>query len=486
MKLLLSFSLIVLSLLPDIRAEVSNSVLRVSSTLQRYNPSQPWDKLSPIKRRGLGALLKDNKVLTTAEMVTDVNFIEFETTDGTHNLPAKVVAVDYESNLALLTPTTAKGIEVISAMKPLELAPAAKLGDSLQVVQIEENGMPLVTEGKVQSADVVASFVKGQYFLTYEVKASMQSAASSYTIPVLHNEKLLGLLTSYSSKDQLLDVIAPEIISAFLKDAADGSYEGFPSLGVSTSRTTDDNFRSYLKLPKEQGGLYINRVKPNSTAAIAGVLAGDVLLAVDGHPIDRRGYYKANGYGRLHWIHLVRGSKPIGESVSLSIFRDGKTLTLETTLARSPEGIIPTHTYGKAPRYLVKGGFIFQELTQSYLQAYGKDWASKAPLTLLDALNHPEDYEHERKRLVFLSATLPTPATLGYESIGGVIIEKVNGQPIQDIPSLIKAFETPQLGLHTIELSDIPKTLYLDAASSDEVDQMLTARGLPALSREKE
>jgi len=111
------------------------------------------------------------------------------------------------------------------------------------------------------------------------------------------------------------------------------------------------------------------------------------------------------------------------------------TTTLTASLERSPEGIIPSHTYGKAPRYLVKGGLIFQELTNPYLRAFGKDWSTRAPINLLDAINHPEDYEEGRNRLVFLSAVIPTPATLGYEKINSAIIEKVNGHPIEDIPS---------------------------------------------------
>ena len=66
------------------------------------------------------------------------------------------------------------------------------------------------------------------------------------------------------------------------------------------------------------------------------------------------------------------------------------------------------------------------------LQAFGKDWESRAPLPLLDALRNPEDYEEGRNRLVFLSRVIPTPATIGYESVGGIIVTEVNGRPIAD------------------------------------------------------
>ena len=67
-----------------------------------------------------------------------------------------------------------------------------------------------------------------------------------------------------------------------------------------------------------------------------------------------------------------------------------------------------------------------------------------------------------------------------------VIISKINGKDIADIPSLAKAFQAPGSdGLHTIEFADgSPKIIYLDAAISDMVDVELLKRGIPKLSRE--
>ena len=101
-------------------------------------------------------------------------------------------------------------------------------------------------------------------------------------------------------------------------------------------------------------------------------------------------------------------------------------------------------------------------------------------------LSSPEDYQEGRNKLVFLSATIPTSATTGYERINNLIISKINGQAIADISTLIKAFQQPDSdGLHTIEfLNGQPKTIYLDAAVADTIDAQLLKRGIPALSRE--
>ena len=469
------------------QAEDNLPLLKISSTSQEYNNAQPWEKKPTITHRGIGALIGKNQIITTAEMAADATFIEIETLDSKTAMPAKTIAIDYESNLALMSVIDPAHQELIHKMEPLKIAPSPKLEETVEIYQVEDSGRILLTKGVIRGADIVSSFVDRHYFLTYEVKASMQSAANSFTLPVLKNGKLLGLLTSYSSEEQLLDVTAPEIINCFLQNANNGKYTGFPSLGVGISRISDPHFRAWLKLDDSQGGLFINRITRNSAAQKAGIKQGDVLLAVDGHDIDRKGFYKSELYGPLYWAHLVKGSKKIDDKVTLSLLRDGKTLSKEVTLTRQPEGIIPSHMYGKAPRYLIKGGFVFQELTNSYLKIFGKDWQTRAPIDLLDALNHPEDYEQGRKRLVILSRTIPTEATLGYERIASVIVNKVNGKDIADIPSLVEAFKSPdENGIHTIELDNSLKKLYLDAETAAKVEESFLQRGLPNLSRIKE
>ena len=163
--------------------------------------------------------------------------------------------------------------------------------------------------------------------------------------------------------------------------------------------------------------------------------------------------------------------------------RDGKEQKLEAVLRRPPESLIPSHMYDKSPPYLIKGGLVFQELTRSYLEAFGKEWQSRAPLDLLDALNNPEDYEEGRKRLVFLSRVIRTPATIGYDQVNNKIVTEANGEQVTDMESLISALKEPRDGLHSIRIDDVPYVIYLDPEASDQVDRALLQRGLPALER---
>jgi S1-C subfamily serine protease len=471
---------------PVAPAELKQSVVRLNSTVQEWSPAQPWEKSSPTSRRALVAVVAPGRVLCTAEMVADATHLEFESADGTLFAPARVVAVDYELNLALLAAADGPaGEKLFAPTRPAALATPSRTGDPLTIYQVEDNGVEIRTAGTLQSTAVLASFLPGQAFLTYQVKASMQSAASSYSLPVFRDDGLAGILFSYNSKDQLCDVSATDIVARFLAAAAGEAYTGPPSLGVNGASTEDPAFRQWLKLADDQGGLYLNTVRKGSAAAAAGVKKGDVLMAIDGHLIDRRGYFQHPAYGSLAWGHLIRGSKAVGDPLKLSLVRDGKPLELTATLTREEEHdkLVPTYTFGGAPDYLVKGGFIFQELTLPLLRSFGDDWTSRAPLNLLDVYENPEKYEEENRRIVFLSAVIPTPATVGYEPLRNLIVRKANGTAIRDLKSLAEAFGANKEPLHSIRFDQDDFTIHLDEAVSSQVDAELRQRGIPKLQR---
>ncbi len=466
--------------------DIKRSVVRINSTQQSWNAGQPWEKNPPGRRRALAAIVGPQQVLTTAELVADATYIELESPNGEHFAQAKVIAVDYEANLALLGPASeTEGAAMFEGTLPLDITTPPTIGQTLDILQVEENGQPLRTAGTLQSVDVASNFLPGHGFLTYLVKASMQSAASSYSLPVLDGDKLAGVLSSYNVKDQICDVSATDIVARFVNDSAAGRYSGSPSLGVSTARTEDASLRQWLHLGDDQGGLYVRSVRPHGAAEAAGVQKGDVLLAVDGSAIDRRGYYQHPRYGSLLWGHLVRGERSPGDTVSLSLLRDGKPMEVQATLRREEESekLVPGYTFGQAPNFLVKGGLVFQELTVPLLEAFGENWESRAPLEFLDALANPEKYEDKVHRIIFLSGSIPTPATVGYESLRNLIVHTINGKEVKDMKSLIAAFEDQPTELHAIEFVEEKFTVYLDEALATAVDTQLKERGITRLSR---
>lgn len=468
-------------------ADLSQSVIRINSTSQSWNPGQPWEKNPPERLRSLGAIVAPGQVLTSGEVVADATYLELEHPDGARTVEAKIIAVDYEANLALLgAKYEEEGAEFFAETTPLQLAAAPTIGEALQVFQVTENGTNLLTEGVLQSVEVASSFLPRQAFLTYLVKASMQSAASSFSLPVIKDNQLAGILLSYDSKDQISDVLSVDIIARFLKNAEGSEYSGFPSLGIGVAQTEDPSFRDFLKLTDDQGGLYVSSIRPGGAADLAGIQKGDVVLTAGGFSINRRGYYDHPHYGSVSWGHLIRGEHSAGDEITLEILRDGESMEFTAILTREETGdtLVPDYQFDRPPNFLVKGGLIFQELTLPVLQAFGKEWTSRAPLNLLDAYENPEKYEDSRERVIFLSGSIPTPATVGYERLRNFIVKKVNGIEIDSMKTLIEAFDKPGANnLHSIEFLEENFTVYLDETISTGVDTALIQRGLTRLSR---
>src|SRR5438309_11924509 len=99
----------------------------------------------------------------------------------------------------------------------------------------------------------------------------MQYRENSYTIPLVKNNKLAGLLLRYDPRAQLVDAIPAPIITHFLKDAETERYDGFPSAGFSFFPTRDPQLRAFACQPRKPGGHYVTLGLPNMIAKTDGM-----------------------------------------------------------------------------------------------------------------------------------------------------------------------------------------------------------------------
>lgn len=449
----------------------NSSLVKVNATSQPYNLHLPWQKESPSGRRGLGVVLAGNRVLVTGQMAADATYIELELPESGQKIPAKVVAVDYEANLALLeSPPSDKQKAFFAGLKPMAVDASGRIGDAVSILQTGRVGELIESPLRIGKVLTRRYNVEGSGFLVYEANGIIRSEANSFTLPVVKGSKLAGLLLSYDSKNQVTTILPAPIIEHFLKDVADGKYEGFPGLGMELQSTQDEQFRDYLGLKPNAPGVLITTVMKGGSAEKAGMKKGDILISINGFTIDSRGDYKDPQFGPLSSSHLVRGRAYVGDKVEIKVVREGKEVTLNGQLARrSPaDYLVLPYQFDKGPRYVLMGGLLFQELSRPYLDAFGEEQRSGAILRLTRIATHPDKYEEEgRKKLVFLSMVLPTPSAQGYDKLGGQVVNKVNGKAINDLNDLAEAFKSAKDTWHVIELDDFPHVLYLDTFNAE-------------------
>lgn len=455
----------------------SSSVVKVNATSQSYSLHLPWQKESPSGRRGLGVVIAGNRVLVTGQMVADATYIELELPDSGQKIPAKVVAVDYEANLALLeAPASDRQKAFFAGLKPMSIDASARIGDEVAILQTGRVGELIKSPLTISKVLTRRYNVDGSNFLVYEANNIVRSEGNSFTLPVVKGGKLAGLLLSYDSKNQVTTILPAPIIEHFLKDVADGSYEGFPGLGMEMQTTQDEQFREYLGLKPNEPGVLISTVVKGASADKAGMKKGDILLSVNGFTIDSRGDYKDPHYGALSSSHIVRGRAYVGDKVEIKVLREGKEVVLKSELTRKNAGdyLVLPYLFDKGPRYVLMGGLLFQELSRPYLDAFGDEQRGGAILRLARIASHPDKYEEEgRKKLVFLSLVLPTPSAQGYDKLGGQVVNKVNGKAINSLDDMAEAFKNAKDSVHVIELDDFPHILYLDAFNAERDNMRL-------------
>ncbi len=468
----------------EVKTDTLLSVVRVNVTSQAWDFGRPWGKRPPFSRRAIGAVLTGGRVLVTAELVTNANYVEFESAGGGQKVPAVVETVDYESNLALLK---ADDAEFLKPLKQLEVAPA-RVGDLLSVWQLEANGNLLVTNAALTTAEVSRYPIDDVALLIYRATAPLQFRDSSFTLPVVKDGKLAGIVMRYDTNTNNADIIPAPVIQHFLKDAANPPYKGFPRAGMAFAGTRDPQFRRYLGLDGSQlGGIYVNDVIKDGPAEKAGIQKGDVVLKIDGREVDRDANYLDPEYGRIAIAHLFSTRHFEGDKINLTVARKGETKEMTLTLAHRDvqSYVIEPYVIDRAPRFFILGGLVLQELSRQYLKEWGNDWAKKAPLNFVYFdRQQAELFDDGPKKIVFLSRVLPSAATVGYEELHTLVVKRINGMELQSLLDVPTALEKATDGLHKVEFEGDPTTIYLDAkAVADEGKALMNKYRLPALER---
>src|ERR1700739_1763669 len=440
------------------------SLVRVNVTGQPYDYFRPWQKKAPVSKRALGAVLSKGRVLVTADLVTNQNYVELERAESGEKSAANVQVIDYEANLAVLEPVEKN---FLAGITPLDIAPDTVVGDRLAAWQLEPTGALLATEGLVTTVQTMPYPIEVGQFLTYRISIPMQYRENSYTVPLVKNNKLAGLLLRYDSRSQLVDAIPAPIITHFLKEAESQNYRGFPSAGFSFFPTRDPELREFAGEKGKGGGVYVTNVEPNTPAMRAGLQVGDVVTAVANHDIDQNGNYVDPLYGKIEFTNLLTAHAYSGDTVPFRIERHGKPMQVTVTLEHrdAKDYVSPPYNLDQPPRYFVLGGLIFQELSRQYLKEWGPNWQREAPQRLV-YMDHfqSELFPDRNRRVVILSQVLPANSTIGYDDLAYLTVTKVNGKEIKSLDDLAEAAKQPIQGFIKIETEEDPKQIELDAS----------------------
>lgn len=420
-------------------ASMEDRVVNIIVTAQKQDYASPWQRGDITRSTVTGCVIAGNRILTAAYSITDHVVIEVLKNGESRKYPATVVVNDYHSGLAIVKP---EDDGFFNGLKPAALAPAWKLPGR---------------EGKVYKWDSLSSFKEYDAGLTkssirfyepncgvlmHQFSTSMNDGGNGE--PVFIDGMLAGVTTGLSNETKTLYAIGIETVHRMLKDEADGTYEGMPFFWVDTADLqSDTTLREYYGMGVGDTGVLVTEV-PRGSSGSEVLKKNDIILSVDRTTMDDSGMYETP-YGKLYYYGLIQINRNVGDTVSMRILRDRKKMEVRFRLKPIPRlySVIPLISYDSPPAFYIFGGIVFQDLTMGYLEAHGPEWKQKADKRLLYYYDSIKELSSsgEMNSVVIVNRVLPDTVNQGYQYYKDLVLLRVNGVRVRDLPHLKKIVE---------------------------------------------
>ena len=279
---------------------------------------------------GSGVIIDAAKgyVVTNNHVVDNANSIKVQLSDG-RKFDAKVVGKDPRSDIALIQIQDPKNLTAIKIAD----SDALRVGDYTVAI-----GNPFGLGETVTSGIVSALGRSGLNAENYEnfiqTDAAINRGNSGGALVNLNGE-LIGINTAILAPDGGNIGIGFAIPSNMVKNLTSQMVQYGQvkrgELGILGTELNSELAKA-MKVDAQRGA-FVSQVMPNSSAAKAGIKAGDVITSLNGKPISSFAALRAEV-----------GSMPIGSKVTLGLLRDGKAVNVSLELQQSSQNQVDSST----------------------------------------------------------------------------------------------------------------------------------------------
>ena len=315
----------------SVKDSIVNIRTKKTVTVNTYNPLEEllYGRSGGQEKRESGSLgsgfvvSKDGYVVTNNHVIDGADEIYVKFSNG-REYRTKLVGTSPEVDIAVLK------IDSNEIFKPLEFANS----DQVQIGQWSiAFGNPLglndsMTVGIVSAAGRSSLGIEEIENFIQTDAAINQGNSGGPLIDI--TGKVIGVNTAiYSQSGGSVGIgfAIPANLVMTVKDSiiATGKFEK-PYIGIYLGNLDADKVKA-LNL-KSSNGVFVVGSVPNGPAAAAGIAQNDVITAVDGKEVNSAGAF----VGEI-------AAKKVGQSVKLTIFRNGKPTEVSVTLAKTPNAI---------------------------------------------------------------------------------------------------------------------------------------------------
>jgi S1-C subfamily serine protease len=360
---------------------------------------------------------------------------------GQEPIAAKAVGICVQRDIALVKVVDPKAMMALyKARTGLTDIVKMKLGDSDKEVRgspIMAVGYPLGMKSVKSSMGIVSGYQQFKNSLYLSITAPINPGNSGG--PLYNSQgQVVGINSAKFAKASGISFAIP---SNQVKVTLDSLYQTRefiePELGIQMSVGTA-SLNEFLTGLKSKGGIYVKDVIPEGLYAAAGGAKGDLLLAIDGHKIDRFGkIWMPKLKDRFNMQGLLL-RHPIGKNLNFHVYRaakggkgKGKLLKLSTLyrLTNRPAVHNLYEPVADRPRFVTFGGFVFMELNLNLVEAN----LDANPAELVKYML-PKNRD---QRAVLITNIVPASlAAKDGSAKKGLLVQSVNGRKVKTMDQL--------------------------------------------------
>ncbi len=462
-------------------SNLKKSIVKIYGTYQRDNFLYPWQAGRPSQGSGSGFIIKGRKILTNAHVVSNARFLEVQREGNAKRYPAEILFVAHDCDLALIT---VRDDEFFKGLGDADLLQIADVLPDLNE-EVIAMGYPMggdrisITKGVVSRIDYgIYSHSGLDSHLILQIDAAINPGNSGG--PVLYKNKVIGVAFQGIPGSQNIGYAIPiQVIKHFLADIADGSYDGYPELGIEFRQLVNPALQKQLGLPDPQYGIAVSYVDPFGCAA-GYMLPGDILLNIDDSPIYNDGTIEIDGQQLLFFEIFER--KLYGETVKFKLIRNGSVQEVKIVLQNKNDPFTFRYIYDKKPDYYTIGGLVFSPLSRELIAALG--YSAGAQLYYLMNYVKVDDLYKDRQEFVVLIARLPHPINTYCDPFMLHVLDSINGVKIASLADIKEALQRSNGKFHIFKFLNKDDELVMDASELDSANSAIqTTYGLPSLYR---
>ncbi|BBO33677.1 S1C family serine protease [Lacipirellula parvula] len=465
---------------PDADAAIEAAVVKLNVTSRAPDFFRPWTKASPAKSSGSGVVIAGPRILTNAHVVLHASEVLVQLRQGGDQLRGKVTAIAPGIDLALVELVDPAGLGGIT---PLSLATdLPKLKSHISVYGYPQGGDDLsVTDGIVSRIEY-ASYNYGAWGTRVQVDAALNPGNSGG--PAIQDGKIAGLVFSkIQEADNIGYLIPPEEIESFLKDAADGQYDGNPQMYDEYQTAENEALRTFLKMPSEVTGIVVT--EPYRDADDYPLEPWDVITHIGPHAIDNQGYVEVREGLRLRFQYYIPRLANDGK-VELTVFRDGKSQVVQVPVSPDRDYLVPI-LKDRYPEYFIYGPMVFEAASQEYVRGLGANgsgmllWLNSP---ILERLYDPPA-EPGEELVVIATRLFPHTIAKGYDNRLGVV-KSVNGVAVKNLRHLGELLRDSTDEFLRFEMDDRNESLVFRRSEIEAAtEEILTDEGIRYQASEK-